>query len=295
MVDLKAIFLFNKRERAGIILVTGMSLLLCVLKADLISIPNQKTSTNLIAGIQFEEALNLKEERDSIVLRNFDPNKVEEKDLESFGLDRYAVASWMGFLDKGYSFRRKEDVKKIYGLKEEDYLRLETFIQIEKSKNGFNKKSSADKYTGQKKFKTKKPNIVVDINKATEEEFMQLRGIGVKRAKTIVKFRKALGGFHSVEQIAEVYSIDSSLFVKLKPFLKVDASHFKRWNIFELSADSLQKNKFINYRAAHAIKRYLRNNKGIASVDPETLRNLDGVDTMYIDKALPYLVLRKYK
>ncbi|NJL77073.1 MAG: helix-hairpin-helix domain-containing protein, partial [Saprospiraceae bacterium] len=37
-------------------------------------------------------------------------------------------------------------------------------------------------------------------------------------ANRIVKFREALGGFASVEQVAETYQLPDSTFQKIKPF-----------------------------------------------------------------------------
>jgi len=299
MDNLKNIFVFNKRERVGLIFLSFLSLLLYVFKSQASQIIYPKVEYhNALLNIQFESPVLFEEEKDSVRLIDFDPNKVTENDLQSLGLDNYARKSWMGFLNKGYTFWKIEDVKKIYGLKEEDYERLKPFIKIQKvgntKKSKFSKSKSKNIYKNKTDTKTSKKPVIIDINTANEEQLKQLRGIGPKRAKTIIKFRSILGGFHSIEQIGEVYGIDSTLFSQLKPFLKLDPSNFKRYNIFELSADSLQVHKFINYRAAHAIKRYLRNNPELQLVDPQILRTLDGVDSTYLDKAIPYLVLRKY-
>lgn len=293
MDKLKDVLDFNKRERVGLILLSCVSIALYLFKMNLVpDLLKKEVHQNMIAQIEFETAVLLHEERDTVALYTFDPNQVDEADLKNFGLDRYAIKSWLGYLNKGYKFWKEEDVKKIYGLKEEDFHRLLPFMQI---KHETRKNKSQD--WSSKKYENKaakKKQRKVDINTANAEDFKQLKGIGDKRAKTIIKFRTALNGFHSVEQIKEVYGIDSSLFAQLEPYLSLDPSQFKRMNVFTLSADSLQTHRFINYRAAHAIKRYIRNNPEQTVIDPETIRSLDGVDAKYMDKALPYLVLRKY-
>jgi len=292
MDRLEDVFDFNKRERGGIILLSLLSLLLFFLKTQMHLFPLQKTlQQNLIANIQFEEEGEFYSASDSSRVYDFDPNVVKEEDLKNFGLDNYAIKSWLGFLSKGYRFRKVVDVKKIYGLKEQDYLRLLPYIKIRNVKKQKSKKQK--KYD--KKFSPKKNRIQqLDINSASKEDFMRLKGIGQKRAATILNFRKAVGGFYSIEQIKNVYGIDSILFESIKSHLVVEDATFKRWNIFNLSADSLAKHRFINRRAAYAIKRYIRNNPEKEKIDPAVIKSLDGVDSIYIDNALPYLVLRKY-
>lgn len=48
---------------------------------------------------------------------------------------------------------------------------------------------------------------VVEINTADSAMFEHLRGIGPTLAKRIVAYRSALGGFVSVNQIAEVWGL----------------------------------------------------------------------------------------
>lgn len=47
----------------------------------------------------------------------------------------------------------------------------------------------------------------VNINTATAEQFMTLKGIGKKKAEAIITWRTEHGGFTSLEQLAEVNGI----------------------------------------------------------------------------------------
>ena len=51
------------------------------------------------------------------------------------------------------------------------------------------------------------PGRIVDINRATSEELESLTGLGKRRAKTIVEFRTALGGFAGVEDLRSIPGI----------------------------------------------------------------------------------------
>lgn len=88
--------------------------------------------------------------------------------------------------------------------------------------------------------KSKYADLHIDINSADTAELRKLPGIGEKRALNIVKFRTSLGGFYSVEQLAEVYSMDATLVERLKKYLvckgdvaKIDINNtnpYKLWH-----------------------------------------------------------------
>jgi len=54
----------------------------------------------------------------------------------------------------------------------------------------------------------------VDINHANEKDLSTLKGIGVSKAKSIVKYRKDNGCFKDVESLIKVKGIGSSIIKK---------------------------------------------------------------------------------
>ena len=61
----------------------------------------------------------------------------------------------------------------------------------------------------------------VNINTASVEELTKLKGIGVKKAKAIVEFRKKNGRFKKPEDIMLVKGIGKKTYERLKPFITV--------------------------------------------------------------------------
>lgn len=61
----------------------------------------------------------------------------------------------------------------------------------------------------------------IDINKADSALWESLPGIGPGFAGRIVKFRARLGGFVSVDQVAETFGMPDSTYNKIKPYLTV--------------------------------------------------------------------------
>ena len=58
---------------------------------------------------------------------------------------------------------------------------------------------------------------MLDINHATAAEWEASAGLGEVLSKRTVKFREALGGFVSIEQLKLVYGLDPMLWNEIVP------------------------------------------------------------------------------
>jgi len=66
----------------------------------------------------------------------------------------------------------------------------------------------------------------VNINKASAEEISaSLKGIGVKKAEAIVKYRKANGAFSSVDDLTNVKGIGKKTLAANKSDIKLGKKH----------------------------------------------------------------------
>jgi competence protein ComEA len=62
---------------------------------------------------------------------------------------------------------------------------------------------------------------LIDINRATVEELMELPGIGEVRAEAIIAFRNQHGAFSSIEELLYVEGISATLFEGIRPLISV--------------------------------------------------------------------------
>ena len=65
----------------------------------------------------------------------------------------------------------------------------------------------------------------IDINKATEEYLVAFPGIGIKTARAIITYRKAIGGYKSLEQLRLVRGVGDKVYDCLKNLVTVVESH----------------------------------------------------------------------
>jgi len=64
--------------------------------------------------------------------------------------------------------------------------------------------------------------VKIDINKATQQELTQLKGIGEKTAEQIIEYRTNVGKFTKIEDIMNVKGIGEKKFEAIKDQIYVD-------------------------------------------------------------------------
>jgi len=53
--------------------------------------------------------------------------------------------------------------------------------------------------------------LAIDVNTATKEDFMKIKGIGAKKTEKIISYRKKHGKFKSVDKLVNVKGISKRL------------------------------------------------------------------------------------
>ena len=77
---------------------------------------------------------------------------------------------------------------------------------------------------GTKALKIKTVRSVLDVNKATALDFQKVYGIGPVYSKRIVKFRAIFGGFVLMDQLQQVYGLDTIVVKALKASFSVQGT-----------------------------------------------------------------------
>ena len=149
-----------------------------------------------------------------VTLHPFDPNT--ETDFEALGVPSYLANRIVNYREAGGQFRVKKDLTKIYGFPDSLYQNLEKYIELPETTR---QKENLEKLNKEKRVSTTsanhypsdpKPrplNLTFDLSTVDSVELQQLPGIGKVFASRIIKYRNRLGGYHSTDQLFEVYGM----------------------------------------------------------------------------------------
>jgi competence ComEA-like helix-hairpin-helix protein len=212
----------------------------------------------------------------------FDPHTADAETWLRAGLDARLAARIVNYVAAGGRFRKKEDLRRIYGMREADFLAVEPYLLLPPPDD----LAPRGEYVPAGYRKTAAP-AAIDLNKATADELAALRGIGPARAQAILDYRARLGGYLHTGQLREVYGIDSALFDEIRQRLTVGASAWGRVNI-NARTEAEFRHPYLTPRMARLILNYRAMHGPYRST--EDLRRVEGLDTAALNRLFPYLV-----
>ena len=233
----------------------------------------------------------------AIRLFKFDPNLATIDQLTELGIAPFLAKRIDKYRSKGGQFRKKEDLLHIYDFPNDLYKKLEPYISLSppktktfaktEYKNTYPSKSPDATYRRETKTYTKPAIASFDINTTDTTQLIKLKGIGSKLSMRIIKFRDALGGFHSAAQFSEIFGLDSLALSELNRYAKVE-SPVRKININTATADELSSHSYLrNKKLASVIVNYRTQHGSFKSA--EDLKKVKVLDEKTIEKLSPYL------
>lgn len=224
-------------------------------------------------------------------LFEFDPNTLDANGWKRLGVREKTINTIQNFLARGFTFRRPEDIKKVYGLNAKDAEKFIPYIHIAQKESYTNNSFANDSrpvYTPNAPAAARKTRII-DVNTADTSALILLPGIGSKLASRIVNFRQKLGGFSTVAQLGETYGVPDSTFQKIKVYMKCDNPTLKTININTADINLLRTHPYLRWNIANAIINYRQQHGNYKMV--EDLRKIDIITDDLYNKIAPYLVI----
>jgi DNA uptake protein ComE-like DNA-binding protein len=217
---------------------------------------------------------------------NFDPNGLPEADWKRLGLSEKQIKTIKNFESKGGRFHKKEDLKKIYGIKEQQYKNLEPYIQLAINKE--EEKNATSVFKDGKVEAAKNRKSTVDLNTADSITLLTIKGIGPFYAKNIIKYRNLLGGFVVKEQLMEIWKFDQEKYASIEKFVEVDGTMARKIKINSCSVEEL-KHPYLKWNQVNGIVNYRQKHGKFKTIDE--IKNTDLVDDETLRKLAPYLIL----
>ena len=242
------------------------------LKNELSSLKLKPDSNKIIYSKKYDErpahnfykpyAKNNYNKPSKIFLFDFNPNTLPAEGWEKLGVNDRTISTIQNYLSKGGKFRQPDDIKKIWGLHDDQVKIMLPYVKIPATETG------AASYPAEKKKEyPRKETAIININQCDSFGLVSLPGIGPGYARRIIKFRDKLGGFYSAEQVSETFGLPDSTFQKIKSYLRVSVENIKKININTATLDELKEHPYIRYQLANAIIGYRTQHGTFPGVD----------------------------
>jgi len=217
-------------------------------------------------------------EENKVALFEFNPNTATEEELMELGFSSGLTKRLLNYRTKGGVFRIKSDVLKLYGIDSIFYQSIAPFIQLPEK----------ILYVEKERTFIKKEFIPFNLNEADTTQLQSIYGIGPVLSKRIVKYRESLGGFITVNQLYEVYGLDSVTISRVvKVSFLVEEYSPRKININTADENLLATHPYFSRKIAKAIVAYRFQHGKFQSIDD--LQKIQVLDRKVLDKIYPYL------
>lgn len=164
--------------------------------------------TGLIAGNDSTAPDSLNFEKDYEI--RYDLNTVTKEELITIpGIGEKKSADIIDYRET-QGFRSKRDLMNIKGIGEKSFIKIEKYFYSLANEEELEISESFSETIESEKL------VKIDINKASMEEFTQLKGIGPTKAEKIIALRNEMGCFTRIEDLLQVKGIGSKTLEKFK-------------------------------------------------------------------------------
>lgn len=227
-------------------------------------------------------------------LFQFDPNTVSLGELVRLGFSTKQAQVILNYRQAGAVFRVKSDFARCYTVSPEKYAELEPYIMIgenyryrsqsrpEKHTDVQTKDSASNRRMEPKEHsmesaigagraqgrndKNKTPALV-ELNGADSATLVAIRGIGPLTAGRIIRYREALGGFASVEQLQEIQGMTERNYLMIRQQIFVDSSEIQKIDINFASPKRMQGHPYLPPKVLNKILKYRQLKGGWSSTE----------------------------
>lgn len=260
---MRSYFNFNRNEKIGVVTLAGLILILTVVlnvgyrtyipdpfDVDRSTLSFLNLNNDFVDSAKTNDfTTNNSSNSNKDVIRDFDPNKILTNDWMKMGFSQKQAESIISYRERFGPFKRKEDLKKLYVISAEKYLEIENHIKIEEIPNDNSDKktnNTSENSTNYSKQET------IELNSATKEDLVKLKGIGEYYANRIIDNRNKIGGYIDFDQIQKL-SISEDAFDVLIEFGEINPLLVKKTNINTATKEQLKSIPYSNWLLVSAI------------------------------------------
>jgi DNA uptake protein ComE-like DNA-binding protein len=258
---LQFFFRFTKDQRKGVV---ALFVLIFIFQAGYFVFTSFNFRRDKQTSEEEKEWLSLQADIDALRLRKgeagntiypFNPNYISDYKGYTLGMTTAEIDRLHAFRNTGKFINTAQEFKTITKVPDSTYNRIAPYFKFPHFKD----KDSNGEYVFDNKeksvaIKNTKPEIILDINNAVEEDLVKVYGIGPYYAKAILRRRAQLGGFVSMEQMADFEDLSTEAIAGLKKRFEVNSiPKVSKININDASLSQLSYFPYFNRGIAKSI------------------------------------------
>lgn len=268
---------FNNEERNGIFLLSCLIVIFSIFIFFQKRVLPSHSTVNISLNDVYVEG-------DSDKANDAEDNKIQEtKSYRSSGVE--LVSTFEAPLPSPAVSKVKRSSSEMTALDKLEPYPVENKSRQEKSVFKSSRKFVKKKQDQWKKQWKPKPVEAFSLNSENPEDWKQINGIGEGYSARIIKYKKWLGGFHSVDQLTEVYGLTDSLVQVMTPHLIV-SKNIQKIKINYADSQVLGRHPYVEWKEADIIVKYRKHHFPITR---ESFSVLKGISAQTKRRIIPYL------
>ncbi len=289
MSKFKSHFVFNRSQQIGVFL-----LVVIIVVLQLVYHFVDFSENNLPTGLNEQDLILFQKKIDSVKLAAsadktvkiipFNPNLITDYKGYTLGMSPEEIDRLHAYRIQDKWVNSSEEFQQITKISDSllqkisPYFKFPDWVTSKNSRSRVNVSNSVKKAFGDK----------IDLNTATAEDLMMLKGIGEVLSVRIVNYRNKIGGFVDDLQLKDIYGLNYELREEIQSYYTVKSPpEIKIFRINQASVLELSSIPYINYELAREIVNYRLLHEKISSF--EELANIKEFPSEKIERIALYL------
>lgn len=127
----------------------------------------------------------------------------------------------------------------------------------------------------------------VELNRCDTSDITRIPQFGSKRAQKIIEYRERIGGFHSLEQLHEIYILQNMDLAYCEKYFTINPSFIKKIKVNTISYKELKAHPYFDAYLAKTVVNYREKNGDIKNLSE--FQKITHAYQELMDKLAPYL------
>lgn len=228
-------------------------------------------------------------ERPTFQIAPFNPNFISDHKGYTLGMSPEEIDRLHNYRDKGEWVNSTQEFQKVTGVSDSLLTAISPFFKfpewVEQRNNAPTKTKPLAKPQTGLTYDQKK-----DLNEATQEELMEVMGIGGVLSRRIVHYRSQIGGFKGDVQLKDIYGLNFETRERLlEKFTVKSPVQTPLIDLNEATVVDLLQVPYINYELARKVVDYRLTREGFTSFDQ--LAEIEGFPYGKMESVKLYLII----